>query len=515
MLQQGPGDAKPLLLPAGDVGAALLDIGVVLVGELLDKGVRLGQLAHPDHLLVSGVLFAPAEIILDGAGEQHVLLQHHGHLVPQGVHIVVPDVRAAHQDAALSGVVQTGDQLDQGGLGGAGAAQDTYGLTGLHREVHVLQALLAGVLGVGEADVLKHHGAVLDLFDGLGAVLQIALLVQDLCDPLCGGPGHDDHSQYHGEHHQAHQHHHDVAEHTGQLAGGHAAAHDQVGADPGHGDHAGIHTDLHQRHIEGQDALRLGEVHVDLLGDLAELLYFMVLPNKGLHHPDAQQVLLHHVVQVVIALEDPFKNGVGPGHDERQADAQDRDDHQEDQCQLGVDAQGEYPGADQHDGGPDRDTDDHHKSHLDVGHVCGQAGDDAAGGELVNVGKGELLDIPIHLPPQIPREARRGLGAETAGQSAADQRQNSHSHHGEAVGGNMVHAAGLDPLVQQLAGHQGDQHVKRHFADDEDGRQDGGWPELLNTAGQAPFFLHRIPPCVFAVPGEAIEPLPGGARLVK
>ena len=105
MLQQGPGDAKPLLLPAGDVGAALLDIGVVLVGELLDKGVRLGQLAHPDHLLVSGVLFAPAEIILDGAGEQHVLLQHHGHLGPQGGHIVVPDVRAAHQNAALSGVV--------------------------------------------------------------------------------------------------------------------------------------------------------------------------------------------------------------------------------------------------------------------------------------------------------------------------------------------------------------------------------------------------------------------------
>ena len=45
---------------------------------------------------------------------------------------------------------------------------------------------------------------------------------------------------------------------------------------------------------------------------------------------------------MVIALEDPFKNGVAPGHDERQADAQDRDDHQEDQCQLGVDAQGEY-----------------------------------------------------------------------------------------------------------------------------------------------------------------------------
>ena len=65
------------------------------------------------------------------------------------------------------------------------------------------------------------------------AVLQVALLIEDLRDPLGGGPGHDDHGQDHGEHHQAHQHHHDVAEHAGELAGGHDTVHhDQVGTDP-------------------------------------------------------------------------------------------------------------------------------------------------------------------------------------------------------------------------------------------------------------------------------------------
>src|SRR5699024_11156355 len=39
LFQQGPGDTQPLPLAAGDVGAALLDVGVVAVGELADKAV--------------------------------------------------------------------------------------------------------------------------------------------------------------------------------------------------------------------------------------------------------------------------------------------------------------------------------------------------------------------------------------------------------------------------------------------------------------------------------------------
>ena len=57
--------------------------------------------------------------------------EYHGHLLAQGLHVVVPDVHAAHQHPALGGVVQAGDELDQGGLGGAGAAQDAHGLADL------------------------------------------------------------------------------------------------------------------------------------------------------------------------------------------------------------------------------------------------------------------------------------------------------------------------------------------------------------------------------------------------
>jgi hypothetical protein len=84
--------------------------------------VGLSQLAGLDHLIIRGVAVAPAEIVLDRAGEQQILLEHHSHLIAESVEIVVPDVHAADPDRALGDVVETGDELDESGLGGAGAA---------------------------------------------------------------------------------------------------------------------------------------------------------------------------------------------------------------------------------------------------------------------------------------------------------------------------------------------------------------------------------------------------------
>ena len=36
-------------------------------------------------LLVGGIFIAPAQVILDGAGEQDVLLQHHGDVAAEGI----------------------------------------------------------------------------------------------------------------------------------------------------------------------------------------------------------------------------------------------------------------------------------------------------------------------------------------------------------------------------------------------------------------------------------------------
>ena len=84
------------------------------------------QAAH--SCLVVGVRVAPLQVVPDGAGEEHVLLQHNAHGVPQGGQVVVPHVAAADPHGALGGVVQAGDQLDQRGLGRAGAADDAHGL---------------------------------------------------------------------------------------------------------------------------------------------------------------------------------------------------------------------------------------------------------------------------------------------------------------------------------------------------------------------------------------------------
>ena len=60
LLEQRARDAQALLLAAGDVRAALLDVGVVAVGEGADKVVRLRELAGRDELLVRRVLDCPS-----------------------------------------------------------------------------------------------------------------------------------------------------------------------------------------------------------------------------------------------------------------------------------------------------------------------------------------------------------------------------------------------------------------------------------------------------------------------
>ena len=89
LFEKRPGDAETLLLSAGDVRAALLDIGVIPVGEGADEFVRLREPARLDHLVIGGILVAPAQVILDGAGEENVLLQHHADFAAQGVKVVL------------------------------------------------------------------------------------------------------------------------------------------------------------------------------------------------------------------------------------------------------------------------------------------------------------------------------------------------------------------------------------------------------------------------------------------
>ena len=103
--QQSAGDAQALLLATRDVGTALLNPGVVALGEAVDKLVGAGQVRGLADLLVGGVRIAPAQVLGDRAAKQHVFLQHHGDLVAQRVQVVIAHVHAAYAHGALGGVI--------------------------------------------------------------------------------------------------------------------------------------------------------------------------------------------------------------------------------------------------------------------------------------------------------------------------------------------------------------------------------------------------------------------------
>ena len=63
LLQQGPGNTEPLLLPAGEVGPAPLHPGVIALWQMLDKLVRTGHTAGFPVFLRVAHLLAPAQVV--------------------------------------------------------------------------------------------------------------------------------------------------------------------------------------------------------------------------------------------------------------------------------------------------------------------------------------------------------------------------------------------------------------------------------------------------------------------
>ena len=104
-LQQGPCNAQTLLLTARNIVAATLNAGLVPIGHPVNELIGTGCLAGLDALCLRGIGIAPAKVIQNGPREKGVLLKHHRHLFPKGLHIVRADIHAAHTDRALVHIV--------------------------------------------------------------------------------------------------------------------------------------------------------------------------------------------------------------------------------------------------------------------------------------------------------------------------------------------------------------------------------------------------------------------------
>ena len=148
-------------------------------------------------LFVGGVRVAPTQVLGNRAAKQHVFLQHHGHLVAQGVQVVVAYIHAAHAHGTLGGVVQAGDEVYERGLGRAGAADDADGLAALNVQVDIVERLALRMRGILKAHVVKVDGAIGDLEHGLGGIGDRGLGGQHLGDAVRRFVGHGHHDKDH------------------------------------------------------------------------------------------------------------------------------------------------------------------------------------------------------------------------------------------------------------------------------------------------------------------------------
>ena len=259
--EQRPRDAETLFLPARDIGAALLDLGFVSVGETADELIRLREPTRLGDLLVGRAGVAPEQVFPDRAREQQILLQNHRDRVAERLGIVFAHVAPADAHRAGGNVVEPRDQLDEGRFARPGTAEDPDGHPGLDMQIHVRERVLVRRGGVFEGDRIEIDRPVGDLGHGVFGIGERRDFAEHFVDPArrFGGDGQGDE-----DHHQHHQLHHDlepVGDHPGHMPdvdGRAAAADHEIRTEEQDENEIEVDAALHQGRVDGDDALGVG-----------------------------------------------------------------------------------------------------------------------------------------------------------------------------------------------------------------------------------------------------------------
>ena len=103
ILQDGARDGDALLLPAGELHAALADERRVALGEARDEVVGVGGAGGGLDLGVGRGALSVADVLGDRAREEHRLLRDDADLTAQPLRIEIAQVAAVEEDAPASG----------------------------------------------------------------------------------------------------------------------------------------------------------------------------------------------------------------------------------------------------------------------------------------------------------------------------------------------------------------------------------------------------------------------------
>ena len=354
-------------------------------------------------------------------------------------------------------------------------------------EADILQNPLGALGAVFEIHMVEINGAV----GGVGVFIGPLAgdggdLAQHLRHPLGAGRGAGQHHEDHGNHHEGHHDLGDVGEVGDELSGLQGTGVDHLTAEPHDGDDGPVDNQHHQGHVDDHPAEGPEGGVFQIVVALRELLPLPVLPDEGLYHPDARQVLLDHQVQRVGLLLEGAEQGPCRRQQDDHHHRQQGQRRQENAAEPVADADGEEQGGHQHYRGPDHQAHGHHQGHLEVVHVVGQPGHQGGGGKALDVGKGEGLDVVELCPAEVRPEAHARHGGRHRRPQAEAQGGHRQGHHQPALAQNVGLVGICDAHVHDVAHHQGDQQLEdglhgaaRHTRQNPRGVGPGVGPELF------------------------------------
>lgn len=155
----GAGEGDFLPLAGGEVGAAVeapAEHVVVAAGELGGDGVGEGFFGGVTDAgeVVEGVDVAEADVFLEEHVVTHVVLEDDADLAAQGVDGIVAEIDTVEEDDAVVGIVEAGEEFDEGGFAGAVFADKGEALLRVEAEAEVAEGEAAGA-GIAEGDVAE------------------------------------------------------------------------------------------------------------------------------------------------------------------------------------------------------------------------------------------------------------------------------------------------------------------------------------------------------------------------
>ena len=452
-LEQRPGNGNPLPLPTRQPGAALADLRLIPVGQLLDHLMNLRRLARLDHILETGMRMRHDQIVVERAGEEHGFLRHHAEGGSQFIGRQMPDVLAVEIDLPFVRLVEAEQQFGQRALAAAGGAHQHRQVAGLQRQAEV--AVEPGMMfRVAEGEMAEIDSARSLVLPARGQGMRFLRHVENVAQALDGDVGlleflpQADESQQRlahaaGEHLEGDQH----ADREAVVL------HDQQRADDQDGQGHHLFQPVGDDVVGVADLLG-GEAGGEVLGEEVAVLPVDVgFHLQGFHRRHAGDVLGEE--GLVAGAEHELL--VEPVAEDRgDEEAQDRDQpEQADGDQRELPAVGEHHRQedeqegeieDQRDGG----AGDEFADGLDAV----QAGDQGAGGAVLEVRQRQAQQVAEDLAAEHGIDAVAGVQDQVLAQPGHDAGEDHEQDQGDAE--DDQGAVGLvdDDLVDDDLGEQ-------------------------------------------------------------